>query len=267
MILLLLIVVMGACSKSKEPVDVSGKDAGSIVQEDISAILTDLPSHLKDIIIENEATAVQTSEDYFRKIAKTYIAGDVILYPQLTYRIKYRKSEFLNLGEAQCDAMAYSVIRDGKLYGDGLVLSQTVGWRNTSVIGYSEMLYSLGVDTIIFIAVALLLYVLYKLFIAKFGNGWSFMFKSKAERMYIGDSVTCAVCGRKYYKLKSSSIPFELIGKYYAASVVICSRCGRAYCSGGGISSCSVRIMMTGGCECSRGQRIELIAEAYVSKD
>jgi hypothetical protein len=167
MMFLLLIFVAGACSESKEPVDMDGKDASMIVTEDISGMLTDLPSHLKGIIIESEQSVIQTPEDYFQEIAKKHIADDATLYPQLTYRIKYRKTGFLKIEEVQCDAMAYSVIREGKLYGDGLVLSQSVGW-NIHATGYSEkgLPYSfyMGMQTGIYVVAILLLYFAYKRF-------------------------------------------------------------------------------------------------------
>jgi ribosomal protein L37E len=263
MMLLLLIAVAEACSESREPVDVSGKDAGAIVAKDMVAILTDIASRPKSIITGSEPSAVETTEDSFRKIAKKHIPGNVTLYPQLTYRISYKKSGLLSMEDAQCDAMAYAIIQEGKLYGDGLVLSQTVGWNSNTITEYSEKAQSLGLQIWIGLGIALLLFLVYKLFIAKSGSGRSF--KSEAEKMYIGDSVTCEICGRKYYRLKTSRLPVELIGKYSHASVVTCRRCGRVYCHGGIVSSCSM--MMGGGCKCSRGQRFEAIAEAHVTKD
>ena len=72
--------------------------------------------------------------------------------------------------------------------------------------------------------------------------------KSEAEKKYIGKSITCEVCGTKYYELNSPFSPElipELKGKYYDGGMLyICTRCGRAYCS-----SCSMRNMS--GCKCN----------------
>jgi predicted nucleic acid-binding Zn-ribbon protein len=61
---------------------------------------------------------------------------------------------------------------------------------------------------------------------------WLFKSKEeKAEEEFIGEKVSCARCGKKYYEAKKSQIPMELIEKYEPESVVKCIRCGRVYCS------------------------------------
>jgi hypothetical protein len=94
------------------------------------------------------------------------------------------------------------------------------------------------------------------------------LFQSKAEKQYLGEAVTCAVCGTKYYKLKSSMLPSELIGKYRPASVGVCMRCGRAYCmdSAGFGGSCAMQMQMSGGCTCNPGGHIDLMTDRYVKK-
>ncbi|MDR1594504.1 MAG: hypothetical protein LBS43_08500 [Prevotellaceae bacterium] len=134
---LLLALFAGSCGKSNEPVDINGKDITSIVAEDVTKLLTAFP--WKGKIIEYELSAVQTPESLFLEIAGKQIAENVVLHPNLTYRIKYRKWNFKT---DQCDAMAYSIVREGKLYGDGVVLTQSVNWTN--IIGYRE---TFGVNT------------------------------------------------------------------------------------------------------------------------
>jgi hypothetical protein len=128
---LLLALSAGSCGKSNEPVDIDGKDITSIVAEDITKRLSECLR--KGSIIEYELSAVQTPENLFWEIAKKQVAEDVVLHPNLTYRVKYRTWIFKT---DLCDAMAYSVVRDGKLYGDGVVLSQSVNWTN--ITGYQE---------------------------------------------------------------------------------------------------------------------------------
>jgi len=84
------------------------------------------------------------------------------------------------------------------------------------------------------------------------------LFKSKVEKEAIGNSLTCAVCGKVYYELKASSLPFELTKKYYLDTAVQCNTCGKVYCSGGYGRFCSMR-----GCSC--GGRV-YIAKNCVSK-
>jgi len=77
------------------------------------------------------------------------------------------------------------------------------------------------------------------------------------ERAYIGDSVTCEVCGNNYYELKSSSIPRTMSGVYSPAKVWTCRKCRRIYC----FPDCIKHLQMTGGCKCSPGQNLELVAD------
>ena len=91
--------------------------------------------------------------------------------------------------------------------------------------------------------------------------------KSKAEKQSIGDAVTCQICGKKYYELKTPSLPVELIGKYEIKTLAICNRCGRVYCMGGGFGmSCTTRTAMNNGCQCSQGLRFEVVGKAFVQK-
>jgi hypothetical protein len=88
-------------------------------------------------------------------------------------------------------------------------------------------------------------------------------FKSESENKYLGNSVTCEVCGKKYYELKANSLPMELIGKYRLASVYTCKKCGRVYC---GVSYSFGSPCMTQGCKCSKGLRSEFTVKPYVEK-
>jgi len=76
------------------------------------------------------------------------------------------------------------------------------------------------------------------------------LFKSKTEKEFIGNKVSCAACGRAYSELKSRTLPPDLIKKYYAESVLQCEKCKKIYCSGSvGFMSCAMR-----GCSCSAGR-------------
>jgi hypothetical protein len=122
----LLLLSTVSCGENKEPADINGKDVTKIVAEDVTKLFSESSR-------KYEISSVQTPENLFLEIAKRQVAEDVVLHPNLTYRITYRKWNFKT---DQCDAMAYSVVRDGKLYGDGVVLSQSINWME--VIGYSE---------------------------------------------------------------------------------------------------------------------------------
>ena len=80
------------------------------------------------------------------------------------------------------------------------------------------------------------------------------LFKSKEEKKalkikkeVIGDSVTCSLCGKTFYELKTERIPYELSQKYYFDSVSQCTRCGRFYCRGGYDIVCAMRGCLCGG--------------------
>jgi hypothetical protein len=126
----LLLLSAVSCGENKEPVDINGKDVTEIVAEDVTKLFSESSR-------KYEISSVQTPENLFLEIAKRQIGQDVVLHPNLTYRITYRK---WNLKTDQCDAMAYSVVRDGKLYGDGVVLSQSIiiGGVITNIIGYQD---------------------------------------------------------------------------------------------------------------------------------
>lgn len=94
--------------------------------------------------------------------------------------------------------------------------------------------------------------------------GLSELFKRKGsekreadETKYIGDSETCEECGKKYYELKSSSIPSSLNGVYRTAKVWTCRKCRRIYC----FPDCIKQLQMKGGCKCSPGQNLELVPD------
>lgn len=72
------------------------------------------------------------------------------------------------------------------------------------------------------------------------------LFKSKAEKEFLGDAVTCARCGKQYYEIKGQRMPFELIGKYDDETAAKCQSCGKVYCSQSFAGlSCKMR-----GCSC-----------------
>jgi hypothetical protein len=150
-IFLLIVLSAVSCGKKNEPVDINGKDVISIVTDDISKQLSELPT-----IIEYKLSAVQTSENDFMEIAKKQVAHDVVLHANLTYRIKYLRWSLINKKEDQCDAMAYSVVRDGKLYGDGVIMSQTIS-PGINTIGYREKTENIFLLIITIILVPLLL--------------------------------------------------------------------------------------------------------------
>ena len=72
------------------------------------------------------------------------------------------------------------------------------------------------------------------------------LFKSKAEKEFLGEKVSCSRCGRVFYKAKQRLPPPELIGKTSFESVMKCTYCGRVYCgSSFGGFSCGMY-----GCSC-----------------
>ena len=129
-ILLMFFFLLTSCSQPT-PIDVSSDNLEDNVSIEVNKHL-DRAVKL-NAIAQYQREPVQTSIESFKSVAQKYAADGATLHPNLTYKIKYWKIS----GEKECDAIAYSVVKDGKLYGSGVVFSEAVdrAWASTWAMG------------------------------------------------------------------------------------------------------------------------------------
>ena len=88
------------------------------------------------VIKQYQQEPIQTSAESFKTIVQKYVDDGATLHPNLTYKIKYLGGTITD-SEKECEAMAYSVVKDGKLCGCGVVCSEAISraWSKTWTIG------------------------------------------------------------------------------------------------------------------------------------
>jgi len=134
----LMAIIFVACSGNKsEPVPIGNADFQELVKSDATKNL-DLSVKI-GVIREYSWEPVHTSLESFQEIAQKYVKGDVTLHPELTCQIIYLGGTIVD-SKQQCEGMVYSVVRDGILYGSGVVVSDAISraWAKTWVIGYQS---------------------------------------------------------------------------------------------------------------------------------
>jgi hypothetical protein len=125
--------LMTGCSKPV-PIDVNSDNLEEYVSIGVN-------KHLDRAVKINAITQYQrkpirTTTESFKVIAQKYAANGATLHPNLTYRIKYVGGVIID-SEQECEAMAYSVVKNGKLYGSGVVFSEALSraWAKTWIMG------------------------------------------------------------------------------------------------------------------------------------
>ena len=120
-LLLLLILCFGSCGQKAINIDINGIDLEKTIAKEIDNMLTSFPN--SKAIVSYKQVPIQTSEQVFQNLIKENVSKEVILYPNLTYKLNYRSSW---TKEKPCEAMAYYALKDGKLVGVGLIFSEKV---------------------------------------------------------------------------------------------------------------------------------------------
>jgi len=128
--LLLLILCLGSCDQKAISIDMNGIDLEKTISTEIDSLLTSSPN--SSFIVSYEQIPIHTSEQFFQNLVKENISKEVILCPNLTYKLKYlswwRK-------EKSCEAMAYYAVKDNKIVGVGLIFSEKIS-SALPAIGY-----------------------------------------------------------------------------------------------------------------------------------
>ena len=126
--LLLLILCLSSCGQKAICIDINGIDLEKTVANEIDNLLT---SNSR-IIVSYEQIPIHTSEQVFQNLVKENVSKEVILCPNLTYKLNYhswwRK-------EKSCEAMAYYAVKDNKIVGVGLIFSEEMS-SALPAIGY-----------------------------------------------------------------------------------------------------------------------------------
>jgi len=129
-------ILFTGCSKPT-PVDVNAdnldKHLSAMVNQYLDRALT------MGVIRQYQQGTIQTSTESFKSIVQQHVAEGAMLHPNLTYNIKYLGGTIFD-DEKQCEAMAYSFVKDGKLYGGGVVFSEAISrsWSSIWTIGYNS---------------------------------------------------------------------------------------------------------------------------------
>ncbi|MDR1879450.1 MAG: hypothetical protein LBQ78_00770 [Tannerellaceae bacterium] len=168
-IIILLAISAGGCNMKRESIDIAGKDIRPIIAEDISKQLSQWP--LKNMIFDHKPSAIITPENVFLEILKEQVADDAVLHPDMTYLVTYG-SGLIKAKKEECEAMAYSIVRDGKLYDDGLVLSVPFTGK-TNTTGYTKKArFDYTIITWIVIGLLLVFVIRYSRYITKKGKAY-----------------------------------------------------------------------------------------------
>ena len=137
------------------PIDVSGDSLEKYVSIEVNKHLDEFVS--TGAIIQYQLEPIQTPIDSFRVIAQEYAADGAVLHSNLTYKIKYVGG--IDDSEKESEAMAYSVVKDGKLYGSGVVFSEAISraWAKRWALGYHSK--DTGVSWPIYIGFAFVVFI------------------------------------------------------------------------------------------------------------
>jgi len=131
--LLMFFFFLTGCSKPI-PIDVNSDNLEEHVSIGVNKHL-DRAVKLNSIK-QYQRVPIRTSTESFKEIAQKYAADGATLHPNLTYKIKYVGGTMSD-SDKECEAMAYSVVMNGKLYGSGVVFSEAVSraWAKTWAMG------------------------------------------------------------------------------------------------------------------------------------
>ena len=132
--LLIFFFLLTGCSKPT-PIDVNSDNLEEYVSIGVNKHL-DRAVKL-NAITQYQRAPIRTSTESFKEIAQKYAADGATLHPNLTYKIKYLEGG-VDGREKECEAMAYSVVKDGKLLGSGVVFSEvlaTTAWEKIWAFG------------------------------------------------------------------------------------------------------------------------------------
>ena len=132
--LLMFFLLLTGCSKPT-PIDISNNNLEEYVSIEVNKHLDRAVKYT--VIIQYQQEPIHTSIESFKVIVQEYVADGATLHPNLTYKINYLGGT----SGKECEAMAYSIVRNGKLYGSGVVVSEAISraWAKTWVMGdYSK---------------------------------------------------------------------------------------------------------------------------------
>ncbi|MDR1200252.1 MAG: hypothetical protein LBL58_01295 [Tannerellaceae bacterium] len=160
---------MTGCSKPV-PIDVNSDNLEEYVSIGVNKHLDGAIK--SNVITQYQREPVHTTTESFKAIAQKYVADGATLHPNLTYKIKYVGGTIVD-SEQECEAMAYSVVKDGKLYGSGVVFSEAVSraWAKMWAMGDNNK--DTGVNWLVWIGFILLMLMsplLFRLFTPKKSN-------------------------------------------------------------------------------------------------
>ena len=133
--LLMFFFLLAGCSKPT-PIDVSDDNLEEYVSIGVSKHLNG--AVILDAITQYQRAPICTSTESFEEIAQKNLADGATLHPNLTYKIKFVGGKIFKIvKDKEYEAMAYSVVKNGKLYGSGVILLEAVeyAWIKTWVIG------------------------------------------------------------------------------------------------------------------------------------
>ena len=120
--LLMSFFLLAGCFQ-KAPININGDNLEKLVSINVNEYLDKAVS--ERMIKQYQHQSIQTPIDTFRVIAQEHLEDGATLHPNLTYKIKYWGSNVFSK-DKECEAMAYSFVKDGKLYGSGVVISEVI---------------------------------------------------------------------------------------------------------------------------------------------
>jgi hypothetical protein len=131
--LLVALFLLQGCS-GFVPIDIDGQNVEELVLLEVNK---QLDRAVKGVVITHyEQSSIYTPTESFEATLQKYADKGATLHPGLTYHVSYPAGMF-STAYAQCSAMAYSIIKDGKLCGCGVVFSNALeyAWKKTWIVG------------------------------------------------------------------------------------------------------------------------------------